>query len=235
MDLGDNIRLRTVVVLERSIPSETHREASDSKAVRGCNSDEGAGTNGSNFNSTSSNCFDCGSQSGLAANQAITCDMTVQYLYVFLTEYDEVLQLNEIAAFGEISIGHTGDPSGATATVTVMPEPVKGHIGTNLWKDMMILYDQDSDAEPYMAMAEAGPTAADTYVTIEFIKSDNSVKKVHISKVLIFGNLQNASEKPIDPDYAIYAYTAVSSSNASPAYVQCGADITSTCSERDCD
>jgi len=138
-------------------------------------------------------------------------------------------------AFEEVTIGHANDPSTTTATVTVMPEPFEGRAGAQLWRDMMILYANDSESAPYMAMAEPGLTAADTYVTIDFEDGEGATKKVHISKVLVFGNLQNASETPINPNYAVFAYTAISDSNDTPAYVQCGADITSTCSERDCD
>jgi len=92
--------------------------------VRGCPASAGAGTDGANFDSD--DCFACGDQTGLPGNQVITCDMTIQHLFVYLLQDDEVLQLNEIAAFEEVTIGHDGNPADVTATVTVMPDPFEG-------------------------------------------------------------------------------------------------------------
>jgi len=98
------------------------------------------------------------------------------------------------------------------------------------------MYAQDSEADPYMAAAVPNSPAADTYITISFESTeDSSDKKVYISKVLVFGNTKSASVTSYDPNYSVYAYTAVSSSNETPAYVQCGSDILTTCTERTCE
>jgi len=64
IDLGVDITLRTIVVLERQYDFERIRSLGDSKIIRGCPASLGPDNpNGKNYDSPE--CLDCGSQTGL--------------------------------------------------------------------------------------------------------------------------------------------------------------------------